>query len=131
MNIDFDQLYSEAKKVLNPWKLSEFAESGGVGAALLTKKGNIYTGVCIDTSSSMGGCAEHFAAGTMINAGENEIVAMIAVNWDGKIFPPCGRCREFISQLSPENLNTQVKVSENIVLSLKDLLPYDYKDLCS
>ncbi|MEN8173926.1 MAG: cytidine deaminase, partial [Chloroflexota bacterium] len=99
MTTTFDQLYQRAKSVLNPRSLSERAEAGGVGAAILAESGAIYTGVCIDTGSSMGFCAEHAAAAAMITAGESRILKVIAVGWDGRIMPPCGRCREFIRQI--------------------------------
>lgn len=123
----FEELYKKAKSVVNPIKLSEYAESGGVGAAILTESGKVYTGVCIDTASSMGFCAEHAAAAAMITAGESRVVKMIAVGWDGRIMPPCGRCREFISQLNSENLNTEVMVGEGEIVTIRDLLPYDWK----
>src|SRR5215813_3378053 len=104
----FEELYKQAKSVTNPHKLSEYARAGGVGAALLTESGRVYTGVCIDTASSMGFCAEHAAAAAMVTAGESHVVRMVAVNWDGNVLPPCGRCREFISQLHPDNFKTQV-----------------------
>jgi cytidine deaminase len=66
----FDELYEKARSVINPRKLSESAEAGGVGAAILSESGNVYTGVCIDTACSMGFCAEHAAAAAMITAGE-------------------------------------------------------------
>lgn len=47
----FDELYEQAKSVLHPRRLSQEAEAGGVGAAILTERGRVYTGVCIDTSS--------------------------------------------------------------------------------
>jgi len=120
----FDMLYEQAKSVLNPRKLSEYAEAGGVGAAILAESGNVYTGVCIDTGCSMGFCAEHAAAAAMITAGESRVLKMIAVGWDGRIMPPCGRCREFISQIHSENLAAQVMVEKDIVVTLRDLLPY-------
>jgi len=123
----FDELYQQAKGVLHPRRLSEVAEAGGVGAALLTDSGRVYTGVCIDTASSMGFCAEHAAAAAMVTAGENRVVRMVAVNWDGEILPPCGRCREFIRQLHPENGNTEVMVSLGKVATLGELLPYDWR----
>ena len=98
-----------------------------MGAAILTDGGNVYAGVCIDTACSMGFCAEHAAAAAMITAGENRVLKMIAVGWDGRIMPPCGRCREFISQLHPDNLETEVKVNEETVMTLKELLPYDWR----
>ncbi len=123
----FDDLYQTAKSVLNPRKLSESAESGGVGAAILSDGGKIYTGVCIDTACSMGFCAEHAAAAAMITAGENRVLKMVAVGWDGKIMPPCGRCREFISQLHDENLKAEVLVADGVIVPLQTLLPYDWR----
>ena len=129
--MEFEELYHRAKSVLNPRRLSPEAEAGGVGAALLTESGNVYTGVCIDTSSSMGFCAEHAAAAAMVTAGESRVVKMIAVNWDGKILPPCGRCREFINQLHPDNSNAEVVVREGTVVTLRELLPYDWRSVIS
>ena len=123
----FNELYKKAKSVINPRKLSEYAEAGGVGAAILSESGNVYTGVCIDTACSMGLCAEHAAAAAMVTAGENRIVKMIAVNWDGKNLPPCGRCREYISQLHKDNINTEVMVKEDIIVTIRELLPYNWQ----
>lgn len=126
--MNFDELYKLAKSVVNPHKLSEYAEAGGVAAAILTEGGNVYTGVCIDTACSMGFCAEHAAASAMITAGESHILKMIAVGSDGHIMPPCGRCREFISQINKKNIDTEVMVKEDVVVTIKDLLPYDWRD---
>lgn len=123
----FDELYEKAKSVLNPRRLSDDADAGGVGAALLTDSGAVYTGVCIDTASSMGFCAEHAAAAAMVTAGENRVMKMIAVNWDGRILPPCGRCREFISQLHPDNFQAEVLVKPETVVTLRDLLPFHWR----
>ncbi len=123
----FDELYERAKAVLNPRRLSQESEAGSVGAALLSESGAVYTGVCIDTSCSMGFCAEHAAAAAMVTAGENRVLKMVAVKWNGAILPPCGRCREFISQLHDENLATEVLVADEVVVPLRDLLPFDWR----
>lgn len=125
MSVNFDELYEKAKSVLNPRSLSESAEAGGVGAAILTDSGCVYVGVCIDTGGSMGFCAEHAAAAAMITTGESRVAKMVAVNWDGRILPPCGRSREFISQLDDGNAETQVLVRDELVLALRELLPRD------
>jgi cytidine deaminase len=125
--MNFDDLSQKAKSVINPRKLSDEAESGGVGAAILTESGNVYMGVCIDTACSMGFCAEHAAAAAMVTAGENRVYKMVAVGWDGKIMPPCGRCREFISQLHVDNMDAEVMVTEEVVVPLRELLPYDWR----
>ena len=123
----FPELYRQARSVIHPRKLSEYAEAGGVGAALLADSGTVYTGVCIDTACSMGFCAEHAAAAAMITAGENRVIRMIAVGSAGQILPPCGRCREFISQLHEANLNAEVMVEEQVVVTLRDLSPHDWR----
>jgi len=75
----------------------------------------------------MGFCAEHAAAAAMITAGESRVRKIIAVGWDGRILPPCGRCREFISQLHNDNLDTEVMVGEGVVVTIRELLPYDWR----
>ena len=42
-------LYDRARQVQNGRVLSPFMDAGGVAAAILTKAGNIYVGVCIDS----------------------------------------------------------------------------------
>ena len=117
------ELYQRAKNTLNPRKLSSLADAGGVASALVTEQGNVYVGVCIDTSSSMGFCAEHNAIGNMVTSGESKIVTIVAVNWEGRILPPCGRCREFIYQMNPANAETRVLLSGDRVSTIEQLLP--------
>ncbi|PKL48238.1 MAG: hypothetical protein CVV42_10180 [Candidatus Riflebacteria bacterium HGW-Riflebacteria-2] len=124
---DFSELCARARSVINPRRLTEYAEAGGVGAALLTGDGNVYTGVCIDTASSMGFCAEHAAAAAMITAGESRVVRMVAVDWNGEVMPPCGRCREMISQLHTDNIQAEVLIRAGCAVSLAELLPHDWK----
>jgi cytidine deaminase len=124
----FEELYKEAVAVLKPRRLSDYAEAGGVGAALLTSSGKVYVGVCIDTACSMGFCAEHAAAAAMVTAGESQVLKMVAVDWDSSVLPPCGRCREFISQLDPENIFAEVMVAKEKIVKLQDLLPHDWRE---
>lgn len=76
--MEFKELANIAQKTLNQRRLSRIATAGTVAAALLTDKGNVYTGVCIDVPAGMGFCAEHAAAAAMITAGESKIVKMVA-----------------------------------------------------
>ena len=123
----FEELIEKAEAVLKPRRLSSTAEASSVAAAILTKEGHIYTGVCIDTACSIGFCAEHSAAAAMITAGESEIVKMVAINKRGNILPPCGRCREFISQLNDANIEAEVLINRQRAVKLIDLLPYDWR----
>ena len=122
------ELIEKAASVVNARKNGENTV-GDVGCALLTEKGNMYTGVCIDATSGMGFCAEHNAIGAMTTAGESKIKKIVAV-WkdkgDGDIYvvSPCGRCREFIARIDASNLETEVILAENKSATLKELLPY-------
>lgn len=80
--------------------------AGGVSSAILTKEGNIYTGVCIDTSCSLGMCAERNAISTMITNGEHEILKVVCIGSEGNFMMPCGACMEYMMQLSDESENT-------------------------
>ena len=124
--MEFTELYQAALEVLQPRRISPDVEAGGVAAALVTDQGNVYRGVCIDTSCSMGFCAEHAAIAAMLTAGENWVEKIVAVNWDKHILPPCGRCREFLLQLG--NPETLVLVAEDTAVPVKDLLPYAWQD---
>jgi cytidine deaminase len=128
VSVTFEQLCREARAVVRPRRLSAHAEAGGVGAAILSADGRVYTGVCIDTACSMGFCAEHAAAAAMVTAGESRVLKMVALAWDGRILPPCGRCREFIRQLHADNGQAEVLVADGVVLSLADLLPHGWDE---
>ena len=74
----------------------------------------------------MGFCAEHSAIAQMITNGELRIIKIVAVGEGGKIYPPCGRYREFIYLINNENLYTGILVNDNKVIKLCDLLPYRF-----
>jgi cytidine deaminase len=125
--MDFDTLYEKAKMVLIPKRLTKSTKTGDVAAAILTQRGNVYVGVSVETACSIGFCAEHSAAAAMITSGENVITKVIAVHSDGRIIPPCGRCREFLIQLADDNEKAAVKVDHFSIVTLRDLLPYDWR----
>lgn len=116
-------LYQRAKAALNPQRLSPHVAAGKVASALVTAQGNVYVGVCIETDCQMGFCAEHNAIGSMVTEGEHAIATIVAVGEDGDILAPCGRCREFIYQMHPDNAETRVLLSRGRVVKLCDLLP--------
>lgn len=125
--MEFSALYEIACKTLNPKQLSKNSYAGGVAAAILTDKGNVYTGVCIDTPCSMGFCAEHAAIAAMITAGESRIIKVVAVTEGSMVVSPCGRCREFICQVNDENNQCEVLLADNKVVNMTDLIPYRWE----
>ena len=96
------EMYKAAKTVQNERKISDYIDAGGVAAAVLSSSGEIYTGVCIDTCSALGICAERNAVFNMITNGEQEIQKVVAIMPDGKTGAPCGACRELMVQLMPD-----------------------------
>jgi cytidine deaminase len=100
-------------------------EIGSVGAAVLSNKGNIYTGICIDTACSMGMCAERNAIANMLTNGENMLTKVVAVMPDGSSGTPCGVCREFMLQLGAGAKDIEILLSlEPLkVVKLGDQLP--------
>ena len=96
------EMYDAAKSVLNARKISDYVTEGEVSAAILSGSGKIYTGICVDTCSTLGICAERNAIFNMLTNGETEIKKMLAILPDGKTGAPCGACRELMVQLMPE-----------------------------
>lgn len=126
MNAIWKNLYDAAMKVLNPRKISEWMEAGGVAAAVESESGKIYTGVCVDGACTLGICAERNAIFNMITQGEQRIRRVIAVNWNGKAMPPCGACRELMAQLMPDgyrNIEIMLDYEKEKVLTLGELTP--------
>lgn len=95
-------MYEAAKRVQGERQISDYVTCGQVAAAILSKSGRIYTGVCVDTCSTLGICAERNAIFHMLTCGEQEIDKVLAVMPDGSCGAPCGACRELMVQLMPE-----------------------------
>ena len=121
--VTIEALIEEAHKIIGKYKLSNADFSAGtVGSALLTAKGNVYTGVDIDVACGIGFCAEHSAIAEMLKNRETQIEMIVATNSES-IIPPCGRCRELMFQVDNKNLNTKVYLSKEKYMTLDELLP--------
>jgi cytidine deaminase len=61
-------------------------------------------------------------------AGDTEIETIVAVNSNGRVIPPCGICRELISDYSSD---CKVIIAEVESVSIGELLPrkMDYRNL--
>jgi cytidine deaminase len=121
-----NELINAAQGVLNPHTVGGRL-FGNVASVLITTTGSRFSGVCIDTGSGTGFCAEHSAIAAMVTAAEYRIATIVAV-WrddDGLLYvlPPCGRCREFIRQVDPANLDTEVVLGSDRSALLRELLP--------
>ncbi len=123
------ELIREAAAYLDPVRVGD-RWLADVAAAIETPDGRRFHGVCIDTPSGTGFCAEAAAIAAMVTAGERRIAAVVAVWRDPTttllhVLPPCGRCRLFISQIHPDNLHgTRVVLGVDIESVLADLIPH-------
>lgn len=122
-SIDFDSLIEHA------WAVRENAYvpySGfAVGAAVLGKNGKIYRG-CNVENASYGAtcCAERAALVNAISDGQREFRALAVVANTKRPVPPCGVCRQFISEFGTDIpiAMANIRGDKSIVL-LSDLLP--------
>lgn len=122
----WNEMYQAAKAVQNGRKISDYVEAGGVAAAILSSSEKIYTGVCIDTCSTLGICAERNAIFHMITNGEQEIKKVVAVMPNGLTGAPCGACRELMVQLMPDtyrDIEILLDFETQKVVTLGELTP--------
>ncbi len=98
-----------------------------VGAALLTKDGRVYTGCNIE-NSAFGAtmCAERVAFSKAISDGVTDFKAIAIVSDKGKPCPPCGECRQVMSEFCEDDF---MIVTQDNVYPLSRLLPESFKDL--
>lgn len=122
----WNEMYKAAKNVQNGRKISNYIDAGGVAAAVLSSSGKIYTGVCIDTCSTLGICAERNAIFNMITNGEEKIDKVLAIMPDGKSGAPCGACRELMVQLMPngyKDIEILLDYESERIVKLGDITP--------
>ncbi|MGN0493425.1 MAG: cytidine deaminase [Acutalibacteraceae bacterium] len=109
-----------------------------VGAALLAADGRFFCGCNIENASYPAGiCAERTAVGNAVSAGAKELLKIAIVGGrDGIITdycPPCGICRQVLSELCGEDFEILLYNGEKIKsYKLSELLPQSFgrKDLC-
>ena len=126
MENTWERLYEEAKKVQNGRKISDYIEAGGVAAAILSESGKIYTGVCVDTCSTLGVCAERNAIFNMLTNGEQVIKKVLAIMPDDKTGAPCGACRELMVQMMPkeyQQIEIMLDYEQGKAVTLGELTP--------
>lgn len=122
----WNEMYEAAKAVRRGRRVSDYVTCGDVGAAILSKSGRIYTGVCIDTCSTLGICAERNAIFNMITNGEQEIEKVICVMPDGSNGAPCGACRELMVQLMPngyKDIEIMLDIKTERIVTLGEITP--------
>lgn len=120
------KMYQVAKSIQNERRISDYIEAGSVAAAILTAEDKIFSGVCIDTCSTLGICAERNAIFNMITNGEQKIKRVLAIMPNGKTGTPCGACRELMVQLMPNDykeIEIMLDYENKKVITLGEITP--------
>ena len=126
------QLFDKAKTMLN-FSYAPYSHFH-VGAALLTKDGNIYTGCNIENAAyGPSNCAERTAFFKAVSEGILKFDAIMVVGGpNGKIkdyCPPCGVCRQVMMEFcNPDEFKIFLAKSKDdmVEYTLKELLPLGF-----
>lgn len=123
----YKELYEKAKEVL-PRAYAPFSKFK-VGAALLSKDGEVFTGVNVE-NSSFGGtiCAERTAFVKAVSEGVYEFEAIAVVSSDGQAWP-CGICRQFMKEFCDDDFKiiTGDNADELSVYTMAEILPEGFR----
>nr|WP_042145596.1 cytidine deaminase [Paucisalibacillus sp. EB02] len=101
-----------------------------VGAALLTKSGKVYTGCNIENAAyPVSLCAERVAIFKAISEGETEFVELAVVADTERPVPPCGSCRQVMSEFFESEMNIHLTNLNNNTITVKmdELLPFSFQ----
>ena len=98
-----------------------------VGSALRTRSGKIFSAVHLEAHvGRIAVCAEAVTLGMAAAEGDTEIDTIVAVDHLGNIVSPCGMCREFISDYSPNACVIAPGNNGEEVIMIGKLLPNKY-----
>ena len=97
---DLDDLIRAAEEVRSR---AHAPYSGFTVGAAVRAAGHVYTGVNVESASyPVGLCAERVAAAAAVTAGRSSIDAIAIVGGSDRPAPPCGACRQLLSELGPD-----------------------------
>jgi cytidine deaminase len=100
-----------------------------VGAAIRTASGRIFAGCNVENASFPEGiCAEAAAIGSMVSAGETEIVEVLTIANGEQLTTCCGGCRQRIREFAGPNTPVHAAGPEGVrrTFTLGELLPESF-----
>ena len=103
-----------------------------VGAVLVAKNGQVFTGVNIENASfGLTNCAERTAIFKAVSEGFLDFEELIVYGETEKPISPCGACRQVMAEFFAEDLKVTLvaKDKSTVVMTVKELLPYSFTDL--
>ena len=129
-------MYNEDIELAKKARLNAYSPYSkyGVGAALRTKSGKVYSGCNIENHGIQAICAERTAFAKALSEGEREFECITIVG--GKIGEeptekclPCGYCRQFMSEFVDNNFKICMGDKDNsfFEFTIDKLLPHSFK----
>lgn len=103
-----------------------------IGAVLVAKDGNVYTGVNIENASyPLTNCGERTAIFKAISEGQREFSELIVYGQTEKPISPCGACRQVMVEFFEQDLKVTLvaKDKSTVEMTVGELLPYSFTDL--
>ena len=98
-----------------------------VGAALLTRSGEVFAGCNVENASyGLTICAERAAVATAVAAGQNEFVALAVVAGSEPI-APCGACRQVLAEFGDSVVIRSRGEDSELSWRLSELLPQPFR----
>lgn len=100
-----------------------------VGAALRDGQGAVYTGVNVENASlGLSICAERNAVFAAVAHGVRSFEAVAIVGGDGGPTPPCGACRQVLTEFAPDlKILLSTPSGQVSVHRLSELQPYPFR----
>lgn len=103
-----------------------------IGAVLVAKNGQIFTGVNIENASfGLTNCGERTAIFKAISEGVTEFEELIVYGETQNPVSPCGACRQVMAEFFSKDLKVTLvaKDKSTVVMTVKELLPYSFTNL--
>lgn len=103
-----------------------------IGAVLVAKNGQIFTGVNIENASfGLTNCGERTAIFKAISEGVTDFEELIVYGETEQPVSPCGACRQVMAEFFSKDLKVTLvaKDKSTVVMTVKELLPYSFTDL--
>jgi len=103
-----------------------------IGAVLVAKNGQIFTGVNIENASfGLTNCGERTAIFKAVSEGVTDFEELIVYGETEQPVSPCGACRQVMAEFFSKNLKVTLvaKDKSTVVMTVKELLPYSFTNL--
>ena len=123
-----DEMIESAKRV----RCSAYAPYSNyqVGACIRTENDTLFAGCNVENVAYPAGqCAEANAIGTMVSQGERKIKDVVIVVDDKNLCPPCGGCRQRLSEFSSPQTRIHLYnvIGDHRTFTMAELLPVPFE----